>query len=223
MARAATNAETIISELKGRWHGTHGIARCPAHEDRTPSLSVKEREGKLLLYCHAGCDFSEVVDALRSRGLAKEPRQHHQRQMRRRKSASIKTDYDTRQIARAIWKSAKPIAGTTGERYLQNRGIAIEIPVSIKFDYLKHVPTGLVFPSIVAPIQDSDGKLCAIHRIFLRSDGEGKANVTNPKMSLGPMSGGTVRLGAANDTVALVEGIEDAFAVQQMTGQPAWA
>jgi hypothetical protein len=37
------------------------MVRCPAHRDRTPSLSVSEgRRGQLLLYCHAGCSHAEV-------------------------------------------------------------------------------------------------------------------------------------------------------------------
>jgi hypothetical protein len=40
-------------------------ARCPAHEDKTPSLSVKEGDdGRVLLHCHGGCNVDEVVGAL---------------------------------------------------------------------------------------------------------------------------------------------------------------
>ena len=40
-------------------------ARCPAHDDSTASLSVKEgREGRVLLKCHTGCAFEEIVAAL---------------------------------------------------------------------------------------------------------------------------------------------------------------
>lgn len=39
-------------------------ARCPAHEDRNPSLSVRGIEGQVLLYCHAGCETTAVVAAL---------------------------------------------------------------------------------------------------------------------------------------------------------------
>ena len=42
---------------------------CPAHDDRNPSLSVDEKDGKLLLKCFAGCDQRDVVSALRDRGL----------------------------------------------------------------------------------------------------------------------------------------------------------
>jgi hypothetical protein len=39
-------------------------ARCPAHEDDRPSLSITERDGKILLHCHAGCDFETILSAL---------------------------------------------------------------------------------------------------------------------------------------------------------------
>lgn len=41
------------------------MARCPAHDDRSPSLSVREAAGgKVLLYCFAGCETAAVVAAL---------------------------------------------------------------------------------------------------------------------------------------------------------------
>lgn len=41
------------------------MACCPAHEDRTPSLSIKEGNGgTVVLTCHAGCETSDVVAAL---------------------------------------------------------------------------------------------------------------------------------------------------------------
>ena len=40
------------------------IAQCPAHPDRSPSLSVTGIEGSALLYCHAGCQAADVLAAL---------------------------------------------------------------------------------------------------------------------------------------------------------------
>jgi hypothetical protein len=36
----------------------------PAHDDRSPSLSINERNGKILLYCHAGCSTEAVCAGL---------------------------------------------------------------------------------------------------------------------------------------------------------------
>jgi len=39
-------------------------ARCPAHDDRKPSLSIKVDSGQILLYCHAGCNTTEILHVL---------------------------------------------------------------------------------------------------------------------------------------------------------------
>lgn len=58
-------ADAIVHAL----HGHRGVCRCPAHDDRSPSLSVRERDGKVLVHCHAGCPQTDVIEALRARGL----------------------------------------------------------------------------------------------------------------------------------------------------------
>lgn len=42
----------------GRW-----MARCPAHDDRSPSLSVRDTGDRVLIYCWAGCDSDAVIGA----------------------------------------------------------------------------------------------------------------------------------------------------------------
>ena len=43
---------------------------CPAHGDENPSLSLNEGDaGKILVHCHAGCDQTEVIQALMDRDL----------------------------------------------------------------------------------------------------------------------------------------------------------
>jgi hypothetical protein len=47
----------------GQW-----LVRCPSHPDRRASLAVKETaDGRVLLWCHAGCMTADVLAAL---GLA---------------------------------------------------------------------------------------------------------------------------------------------------------
>lgn len=44
----------------GKWK-----ACCPAHDDRDPSLSIREAEdGKVLLHCWAGCDTDSITAAI---------------------------------------------------------------------------------------------------------------------------------------------------------------
>lgn len=44
----------------GRWQ-----ARCPAHDDKGPSLSIRELDdGRTLVHCFAGCEVEAVVAAV---------------------------------------------------------------------------------------------------------------------------------------------------------------
>ena len=59
-------AEQLVSRLDGvkqtgqdRW-----IARCPAHNDKSPSLAIREVDDRVLIHCFAGCDVYEVVSAV---------------------------------------------------------------------------------------------------------------------------------------------------------------
>lgn len=40
------------------------VACCPAHDDKNPSMTVTEREGRILLHCFAGCEPDSILDAL---------------------------------------------------------------------------------------------------------------------------------------------------------------
>lgn len=60
------NLEAILRRLKGvRQSGDGRLARCPAHPDKNPSLSVREENGRVLLHCFAGCAVEAICAALR--------------------------------------------------------------------------------------------------------------------------------------------------------------
>ena len=47
------------------WHDF----RCPAHDDKTASCGVKdERDGKIAVKCHAGCERDAILDAIEAKG-----------------------------------------------------------------------------------------------------------------------------------------------------------
>ncbi|MBL8989423.1 MAG: AAA family ATPase [Gemmatimonadetes bacterium] len=57
--------DDVLCRLAGvRRSGQDYSARCPAHDDRTASLSVRTAEGRTLLHCHAGCRPEAIVAAL---------------------------------------------------------------------------------------------------------------------------------------------------------------
>lgn len=61
------SADALISRLEkvrksgnGRW-----VCRCPAHDDKGPSLAIRELDdGRILLHCFAGCETASVLDAI---------------------------------------------------------------------------------------------------------------------------------------------------------------
>lgn len=59
-----------IAEFLGAKRTASGwIGRCPAHDDRNPSLSITDGPEKVLLHCHAGCTQSAVIASLRTIGV----------------------------------------------------------------------------------------------------------------------------------------------------------
>jgi len=61
-----TPVENLISRLdKVKGRNGSWTARCPAHEDKGPSLAVRENEdGRILLHCFAGCETANVLGAI---------------------------------------------------------------------------------------------------------------------------------------------------------------
>lgn len=65
-ASMAPDVDVVLSRLERvRTAGTGWTARCPAHEDRTASLSIGVgSQGRLLLHCFAGCSVHDVLTAI---------------------------------------------------------------------------------------------------------------------------------------------------------------
>jgi DNA primase len=61
-----TPAEQLLSRVEGAKRTGRGwIAKCPAHKDGSPSLSISEGDdGRVLLRCFAGCSAAAVVGAV---------------------------------------------------------------------------------------------------------------------------------------------------------------
>lgn len=61
------SADSLLSLLDGvkRTGQSKWLAKCPSHEDRTASLSIRELDdGRILIHCFAGCGVHEVVSSV---------------------------------------------------------------------------------------------------------------------------------------------------------------
>src|SRR5215211_1243809 len=125
-----TDAAALTRRLGGKWHGGYGTARCPAHEDQSPSFSIRDGDRGLLLRCFAGCDPRDVYDALKRRGLIDDrPERHptrsiHEQPLRRQQHDK----------AVWLWSQRRPIVGTIAEHYLRRaRGYEGPLPATLGF------------------------------------------------------------------------------------------
>ncbi|HET7605771.1 MAG TPA: toprim domain-containing protein [Sphingomicrobium sp.] len=214
--RTEEEARALVERLGGRWSAGGGLCRCPAHEDRTPSLSVRPGRTRLLLHCFAGCSAGDVLRALeRARLLepnAPEP------------NVPASDRHDPRRSAAAlrVWSESRPLRGTAAERYLAGRGLCTASPALRFHPRAPHGPRPLTRyrPALIAAVRD-DGGLTAIHRTFL--DDPPPDSGGQQKCGLGRFGRGAVRLGGSARRLGLAEGIETALSATALFGLPCWA
>jgi DNA primase len=142
------------------------------------------------------------------------------------KAAKVaKPDADEeRRVARAgtIYAAAEPI-DAAAEAYLRQRGLKPGPAwASLRAAKLPY-PHADVHPALIAPVTGSDGALEGIQRTFLTEEGH-KLPVRDPKLSLGRVRGGTIRLADPAAELVLCEGLEDGLSLaQELPGACVWA
>ena len=168
------NAAKIAIALLGYKSGGGWMARCPAHDDSTPSLALRDAEdGRVLIHCHAGCDQKSVIAALAKRRLwtnSSSVEAHMPSNTGQPAAVSEKGTDERRRTFSALrlWAQTSHATGTPVETYLRLRGITIAIPKTLKFHCgLKH-PNGKLLPAMVSiVIHGTNNKPVGIHRTFL--------------------------------------------------------
>ena len=208
-----TDAYTLTIALGGTWSGGRGMACCPAHDDRSPSLSLADgAEGRLLLRCHAGCSFADVQDALRRRGLIARSGTFRPiaRALDQERRAAERAFREKRiRLARRLWNTARPVAGTPAEHYLRARGITCPLPRTLRYVRDCWHQSAKRSPALIAYVRNiGDDESFAVHRTYVRGDGSGKADLLPKKAMLGPVSGGAVHLSNIRGPLVVTEGIE---------------
>jgi hypothetical protein len=208
----------LVERLGGRWTANGGMCRCPAHDDRIPSLSVRPGRTRLLLHCFAGCETPAILRALEAERLI-EP-------CASATFARGRRDDDGARAAagRRIWSEARAISGTPAEHYLAQRGLGTDSP-HLRFHPrtpLGPKPGTRFGPALIAAVRTDSG-LVAIHRTFIPAAETGLAGRPGPKRGLGPFGRGAVRLGGTGPRLGLAEGVETALSATALFGIPCWA
>jgi hypothetical protein len=61
--RAASRVLALLDGVR-RIDESRWVARCPSHQDRSPSLAIRQSDDRVLLHCHAGCTAANIMNAL---------------------------------------------------------------------------------------------------------------------------------------------------------------
>jgi len=231
------SADHIGYTLKGRRNGNGWMVCCPCPNhgkglgDRSPSLSVADGDdGALLLFCFAGCEFIDILDELKHRGLVD---CSETVPTRNGFTPFIVTpapdDRERTERAMAIWHRARPIAGTPAECFLSSRGVSDE---GEALRWHPSCPFGKerlgCMVALVRNIVTNEPQ--AVHRTAIDAAGKKLSHLgSNGRLSFGPVSGGAVKLTDDADVstvVAIGEGIETALSIRNLPDldmMPVWS
>lgn len=131
-----------------------------------------------------------------------------------RNQADLKKKID---YALTILKWSKNYRGTIGEKYLNYRSIAL---IDHEKDMTFHgkimcKDAGKPLPALLFAIRNlPETDVVGIHRIYIKEDGQGKADIANPKMAVGSVKGNAIWFGTPCDTLYIVEGPENALTLR---------
>jgi putative DNA primase/helicase len=214
------SAETIARALGRPVYRSGGWWRCPCplHQGKSPSLALRDGErGRLVVFCHAGCDWREVrAEIARLRLIDESPT-----------SAEPEAQHDDgRRIAyaMALWRETRPATGPIAT-YFAARGITLPMPKTLRLhSAIWPPPLTEGRAAMVAIVTHAERGRVGIHCTYLAPDAT-KSTIEPVRRCFGPVSGAAVRLAAVDAARSLIvaEGIETTLSVMQETGLPGWA
>ena len=220
-------AADVARLLGGRPEGMGFLCRCPVQThgkrrgDLRPSLCVSDGRAGLVVHCFAGCRPGQIFRALNSfaPGLEAAEKKENKPAIPYRKATRT-----TSELARKLWRSALPVAGTPVETYLRTRGFTSPPPPTIRFLPSYRYDRDRRFSCMIAAVQAPSRVLVAVQLTFLDPSGRSKAGVPSPRRVIGPCGDGLLRTAPAASHIGLAEGFESAWGASLLhDGMPVWA
>lgn len=202
-------------------------ARCPfpSHPENTPSFTIYS--GGLRFHCF-GCgatgdvlDFMQMLYGCTLVEAAGRLGGAHTSPVSDHSSAVTSNKPDRVAEAKAIWRNSAPISGTLAETYLRRRGITAELPDTLRYGRISCGAGSRLLPCLIACVS-ADRRFVGIQRTYLNASGGNKAAMRKPKLSLGKIAGGAIRLAPPAKEIIVCEGLEDGLTLMQSNERPVW-
>jgi len=167
------SVEDFVSRLDAKRSGKGWVSLCPAHEDRTPSLSIDEgADGRVLLKCHAGCNTDDVLAALgitrrdlfpepiNGNGAVSQSRSYNLKEVRRETSIGNGNAKPTPNAPPFDWQACvDAFTDKHVEQLARWRGCSVEFCSWLRAQKL----VGLYDSHIAFPVHDSAGRIVGAH------------------------------------------------------------
>ena len=198
----------LVHALRGHWSGWRAMCLCPAHDDSSPSLSLRQGERGILVHCFAGCSAENVLRELQ-----------RVRIFERGRPPEAKTSIPSGNPSR-LWAEGLDVRGTLAEAYCGIRHFHI-LPSDIRFHPrcpYRPRPHTVYLPALLVAVREGR-RLTAIQRIFL----DPKTGRYTHKRMLGLPARGAWQGSRVSDTLAIAEGFETAWAYTLLHDIPCWA
>lgn len=213
---------SLARRLRARRQGANWRLPCP--RGCGYSLSLRDgADGRLLAFCHGGCEYNDILPALIEAGLLDDdsadqydgrdyPIDQHRDDAQR--IAQARLIYDS-----GVWNALIAL-------YLRSRAISLVSPL-LRFNPTAPHRIGARLPAMLAPVVDLAGQQTGVHLTYLRHDGSGKADLPSEfqRETRGVIRGGAIRLAPHDGGTELVigEGIETTLSAMQLFGRPGWS
>ncbi len=203
----------LVGKLEAKSSGDGNYTcKCVVHNDKTPSLSIKLLNGKLLVKCFAGCEGVDIINEFKKLGYitgTTASKNNPQTANNKPRFCGGLSEIDRIARAKSIWVESEEQSGTI-TAYLRYRGISDisgeNIPKTLRYNKKHNAIVGMLINLL-------SKEFTAVELIYINENGKARKDKQGlNKRTIGVAKGTVFPVKKPVDKIILVEGIEDALA-----------